>query len=638
MKQNKILFLTCMFAVSFGLTSFADAKENGEIEVDVLYFNGDIADYSGIKFVVYQGQNKEPVIEKTAASNPETLQLPADKEYKIEVYSNDMFAGFKIVKLDTARKDVDINIPLSGGLQIQVFYNDKATPVSDATVAIKSHKGNEWRKGQTNDSGKTLRFWIQSTNREDNYYVADVYLGDKLVKSSNPINLQPGIQTNVPIILPVPKIVQDLITVSIYKNSEKVTNQAGNYNVILKDQVGNAIKSNVSFRGDAHFSLLKPAKYAIIVESPPDESELWPETNVFIMGKQNQFNVFMSTPIVVDEIMDSEKPRSSCDCIAFRLDDVQDYWLNNVQTHIIEQFVTNDIPITLGIIADSFGNDPMITDYVKSNLDKATIASHGVGTSPLTEFDKPTQEQLIKQSVTEITNTVGISPQIFIPPQNRFNQDTIDVLIDNGFTHLSGSILHGDMPPFPLTGEILYRFPESTTTGQYDPDANVFRGMPSNQTISEAIGAIDSFGFAVITMHPQEFSITQDGVYTNNVNEQSILELQKTINDLRALGYTFVTIDKINIDSDIAIPSWIKNNASWWAKGQIDDKTFVNSLQFLLKEGIIIVPDASQSEQTADDIPEWIKNNASWWAANQISDSDFIKGIEFLIANGIIKY
>ena len=35
------------------------------------------------------------------------------------------------------------------------------------------------------------------------------------------------------------------------------------------------------------------------------------------------------------------------------------------------------------------------------------------------------------------------------------------------------------------------------------------------------------------------------------------------------------------------IPTWIKNNAGWWADGQIDDGSFVQGIQFLIKEGIM---------------------------------------------------
>ena len=40
---------------------------------------------------------------------------------------------------------------------------------------------------------------------------------------------------------------------------------------------------------------------------------------------------------------------------------------------------------------------------------------------------------------------------------------------------------------------------------------------------------------------------------------------------------------------DNLIPVWIKNNAGWWADGQIDDNSFVLGIQYLIKVGIIIV-------------------------------------------------
>ena len=37
------------------------------------------------------------------------------------------------------------------------------------------------------------------------------------------------------------------------------------------------------------------------------------------------------------------------------------------------------------------------------------------------------------------------------------------------------------------------------------------------------------------------------------------------------------------------IPSWVKSNAGWWAEGQIDEQTFVDGIEFLVKTGIIQV-------------------------------------------------
>jgi len=42
-------------------------------------------------------------------------------------------------------------------------------------------------------------------------------------------------------------------------------------------------------------------------------------------------------------------------------------------------------------------------------------------------------------------------------------------------------------------------------------------------------------------------------------------------------------------DTNPEIPSWIKNNAKWWANGIIDDSTFLSGIEYLANEGIIIV-------------------------------------------------
>ena len=52
--------------------------------------------------------------------------------------------------------------------------------------------------------------------------------------------------------------------------------------------------------------------------------------------------------------------------------------------------------------------------------------------------------------------------------------------------------------------------------------------------------------------------------------------------------FVFV-VSTLTPSETITIPDWVKNNAAWWSEGQIDDKTFANGLQFLIKEGIISV-------------------------------------------------
>ena len=72
-----------------------------------------------------------------------------------------------------------------------------------------------------------------------------------------------------------------------------------------------------------------------------------------------------------------------------------------------------------------------------------------------------------------------------------------------------------------------------------------------------------------------------------------------------------------------------------------DDVTGVITLQFENLNGsdladafFPLVVDREGIAQTS--IPAWIKNNAGWWATDQIDDSAFVQGIQYLVQNGII--
>jgi len=104
------------------------------------------------------------------------------------------------------------------------------------------------------------------------------------------------------------------------------------------------------------------------------------------------------------------------------------------------------------------------------------------------------------------------------------------------------------------------------------------------------------------------------------------------ITSIFAIGLVLLSIN-VSAEERI-IPSWIKNNAGWWADEQIDDSTFIQGIQFLIREGIMTIPLTQSSDSADNEIP---KNNAGWWADEQIDDSTFIQGIQFLIKKGFLR-
>ena len=99
------------------------------------------------------------------------------------------------------------------------------------------------------------------------------------------------------------------------------------------------------------------------------------------------------------------------------------------------------------------------------------------------------------------------------------------------------------------------------------------------------------------------------------------------------------TVDIIiqETDSTSNIPDWVRNNAKWWGEGQINDESFIDGMQFLVKEGILQLSLIDDETISTSNIPDWVRNNAKWWGEGQINDESFIDGMQFLVKTGILK-
>jgi len=91
------------------------------------------------------------------------------------------------------------------------------------------------------------------------------------------------------------------------------------------------------------------------------------------------------------------------------------------------------------------------------------------------------------------------------------------------------------------------------------------------------------------------------------------------------------------IRGESTVPDWVKNTAGWWASDQIPDAAFLQGIQYLIKEGIMIVEIPTEIDsEAAEEVPGWVKNTVGWWAEDKIHDTTFVSGIQYLIGKGII--
>lgn len=153
--------------------------------------------------------------------------------------------------------------------------------------------------------------------------------------------------------------------------------------------------------------------------------------------------------------------------------------------------------------------------------------------------------------------------------------------------------------------------------------ANHKRGIPLAITLTHPDGVVKNFA-AILSnsgSYRAAFSIHENSL-------PGVYKIQLSHDDIN-IGLVSFTVSTQNI------PDWVKDNARQWSSTSISDSEFIDGLEQMIKDRIIVSPKENSISERV--IPAWIKNNARWWSNDQISDDDFIKSLQYLVKKGIIR-
>jgi uncharacterized protein YjbI with pentapeptide repeats len=432
-------------------------------------------------------------------------------------------------------------------MKFSITYDDQ-TPLEGAKLVIKSNDGQTWQQDVLDSKGESKRFWMQSNNLVDDYYVAEITIDQSITyTSTEQIKFYPNLQDTIKIKTPWPTIVDDLITVSVYKNSiNKVGFSDGKFIVELYDIENNKIsESKVTDKGKASFSNLKVGQYSFSVVEEINDSEpspiIFPITNSIITGKETAVSIFGKIP--------NPSAENTCNCVAFRLDDVQDYFLNTQQIEIMNVFKEKEVPLTLGIIGGFWGEDPKILEYIQEDVNNENpifeIGNHSWDNNPLPTFSKNDQVTQLQKTNEIVQETLGVTPTTFTAVENKFNEDTINVLKELGFTHFTGHVDEISTPPYLIENSELYYLPANTETAELNETTWEWEKTGYQTTFTEAQEFIHTDGFAVVMMHPYEFAKIDSGEYTGETDFEQIENLKKLIDQFKENGIDIVSVGEI---------------------------------------------------------------------------------------------
>ncbi|MGH1566692.1 MAG: hypothetical protein ACRBB5_04585 [Nitrosopumilus sp.] len=119
------------------------------------------------------------------------------------------------------------------------------------------------------------------------------------------------------------------------------------------------------------------------------------------------------------------------------------------------------------------------------------------------------------------------------------------------------SVSSFDLPSYSFKDDSVLRSP-STTTG-YIEQGKAWYGIPANQTMSDIKFSIRDYGFAVVLLHPRDFSNNDGWAFEDQINIPQYFELHDLLDEVRDYGLKLVLIDNVDRNtqffSNVTVPN-----------------------------------------------------------------------------------
>jgi peptidoglycan/xylan/chitin deacetylase (PgdA/CDA1 family) len=532
---SAVLLLTMSFFFQY---SFA-ATATGDISLLLTYENGSKVSLEDMSLKLYKDSDKVPFREVQAKTNPvELLDLPLDHKYKIEVYYKDLYQDVRFYDLKEEKNDFVIPIKSPGGIRLGVFFDDNETPIKNAEVFVKTMGGNLVGMDKTDLTGNTVVFWIPQTHNSE-YYDVDIVIDPFIKFTHKKLQVSSFEQQDIRIVTPWPPIIDSMISIEVYKDEKtKVSKSDGEFVIQVNDKKKKMItQSPVSSHGDSSITNIPVGTYSFHVTSP--DGKIIASKKVSLSGNHEPIKIFLNNPQLNTDSL-------YCNCVAFRFDDVQDNYLNKAQLQMLKLTGEMDVGITVGVIGGVIGNDKLIVDAIQEQLaknPKFEIASHSLNNQVISRLSIDDQNNYINKTDAKIRELFHVKPTVFIPPENIFDKQTISILKQYGYDHISSSII--DDPNARFEKSDFYHFNAGAYTAKLDSVKSKWNHISKDKIMEQINDSLFDYGYAVVMMHPYEFSNYENGIYLNEVNQTKFDEFKSLVSDLKKNNLLLTPIGKI---------------------------------------------------------------------------------------------
>ena len=86
------------------------------------------------------------------------------------------------------------------------------------------------------------------------------------------------------------------------------------------------------------------------------------------------------------------------------------------------------------------------------------------------------------------------------------------------------------------------------------------------------------------------------------------------------------------------VPSWVKNTVEWWSLTKINDEDFLESLEYLIENDVIVITEKQSTTNNNElKMMSVSRTDLNTWSQNQSSDKEFFENIHWLMDNNLIN-
>ena len=234
--------------------------------------------------------------------------------------------------------------------------------------------------------------------------------------------------------------------------------------------------------------------------------------------------------------------KDKCNCVIFRLDDVQDHWLAEQQSAIMELFVSRNDYLTLGLIMNTFGDDLELIKQIKHGTDAGLfeLALHGWEHLDYSSLDEATQTSHFEQANDKFQSMSGQNFDIFLAPYDKFNHDTIKAMTNTEIRIISSDksdpsqpFISGQGVDEMNSGQTIFHLPLSSTF-KYIDNLEEWKELSTEMILDEIDKDIAFRGYAVVTLHPQDLAVQTKGGFDAAIDQRELSNLTLLLDSLSA--------------------------------------------------------------------------------------------------------